>query len=485
VSRLRAVFASRSSEAGLALPEVVVSAAVLALVAFAVLAGIDGAQSSTGREKSRSIAASLAEQDQERMRSMQADSLANYNPEPRTESVDGSTYTIESDGRWITDSDGGTTSCANNSKQADYLQITSRVTSKVVGTRVPPVVIHSIVAPSVAYSSTRGSLAVLVKNRNDVGVPDVAVSVTGPSTPAPETTNDVGCAIFNYLPEGNYTITLNRPGWVDKLGEQESVGNQDVVAGKLNIRTMIYDQAGVLDATVVTNWPLPNSTTTPVDLGSKAHKLSITNGAEPTLRRVFAHPIAGTPFGTLRLERLFPFTTPYNVHTGGCADSNPVNFVPSYFSTRNSRAVGPGATEAVTVRQPPFNIRVRNRNNTGYVDGATVRVDLDASSGCTDDQVFMTTMNPGGAAPYNTSGWVTKRSLVPTFDPGMPFGTYDLCIEYLDGTSWRRYRTTYVNGENGSTPHPNGRPGTLVLPPTSDSYDGGTASRRCGTPPVL
>ena len=61
------------SESGFALIEVIVAAAVLAIVALAVLSGIDAASSTSAREKARAVAASLAEQDQERMRSYRFD----------------------------------------------------------------------------------------------------------------------------------------------------------------------------------------------------------------------------------------------------------------------------------------------------------------------------------------------------------------------------------------------------------------------------
>src|SRR3954453_14555579 len=182
------------SEAGFALLEVIVSAAVLAIVAVAVLAGIDGAQSSTGREKSRSVAANLAEQDQERMRSLQVDSLADYS-DTRTVNVDGSDFTIASAGTWVRDDTGGTVSCQNNSKQADYLQITSTVTNPSIGTRTNPVTISSLVAPSVASSSTPGSPAVQVNDRDGIGVPGLMVAIDGPSSDS-TATNDSGCAVF-------------------------------------------------------------------------------------------------------------------------------------------------------------------------------------------------------------------------------------------------------------------------------------------------
>ena len=58
-----------------------------------VLAGIDGAAGSSGREKARSVAGTLAEQDQERMRGMRAVDLSNYSW-TATSTVGGATYRI-------------------------------------------------------------------------------------------------------------------------------------------------------------------------------------------------------------------------------------------------------------------------------------------------------------------------------------------------------------------------------------------------------
>src|SRR3954454_2726592 len=89
----------RPSDAGFALIEGLVSAVVLALVALAVLSGVEGGHSSSGREKARAVAVlpgaegaspswarekaravalSLAEADQERLRQLPVTELAKY-----------------------------------------------------------------------------------------------------------------------------------------------------------------------------------------------------------------------------------------------------------------------------------------------------------------------------------------------------------------------------------------------------------------------
>src|SRR5689334_5480065 len=164
-----------SSESGFALIEAVVSAAVLAIVAMAVLSGIDGASNSSAREKARAVAATLAEQDQERMRSMDVDTLAAVSQTPRVITVDGADYNVTSRSEWITDDQGGTPACGNTSKNNEYLHITTTVTSTLVGSRTKPVVIDSLVAPSTKYASTHGILGVMVVDRNGVGVADVNI----------------------------------------------------------------------------------------------------------------------------------------------------------------------------------------------------------------------------------------------------------------------------------------------------------------------
>src|ERR1700742_1919121 len=101
---------SPRSEAGFALVEVIVAAAVLAIVALAVLSGIDGATAASAREKARAVAANLAEQDQERMRSMPVEVLRNP-PQSGTIKIDGVAYDVKSEAKWITDDLGGEPKC--------------------------------------------------------------------------------------------------------------------------------------------------------------------------------------------------------------------------------------------------------------------------------------------------------------------------------------------------------------------------------------
>ena len=171
------------------------ASALLVVVALGVLKGLDSAQRSSGREKARSAAAALTEQDQERLRSFRAVDLANYD-ETRTVMVNNVKYTIVSQSDWVRDATGGTESCNSNTVQADYMKITSTTTSGLINTPIPPIKMSSLVAPPVgAFGDNQGTLGVQVNDRNGIGVPGVSVTITGP-TSISNPTNSAGCAIF-------------------------------------------------------------------------------------------------------------------------------------------------------------------------------------------------------------------------------------------------------------------------------------------------
>ena len=71
-------------EAGFALIETLVSAALLVVIAVALLTAAERAASTSLEGKGRSVAAAIAEQDQERLRAMPVTALSNYHPSSRT-----------------------------------------------------------------------------------------------------------------------------------------------------------------------------------------------------------------------------------------------------------------------------------------------------------------------------------------------------------------------------------------------------------------
>src|SRR5918992_1657314 len=144
------------SQEGFALMEVVVSSAVLIIVALGVLAAQDAISGTAGANKARTVAATLAEEDQERLRGMKTISISGYR-ETRTVPVSGVNYTVVSKAEWIRDATGETISCTSEQGQVNYLRITSTVSSLITGAAVKPVVLNSLVAPPAGTSGTKGT----------------------------------------------------------------------------------------------------------------------------------------------------------------------------------------------------------------------------------------------------------------------------------------------------------------------------------------
>jgi type II secretory pathway pseudopilin PulG len=426
---------SLRSESGFAIIEAVVSAAVLAVVAMAILAGVDAASHSSGREKARAVAASLAEQEQERLRSLSVNDLNAIAAKTysRTVPVDGANYTVTSKARWITDDQGGTPSCGNSSKNNEYLHVTTTVTSAYVGRNVDPVRINSIVAPSLEYSSTHGILGVKVVDRNGVGVPNVPVSIasTSPAFSAgPQNTDPDGCVIFRQVPVATYTIKVDKVAFAGTGLMQVATASQKASPGNVTFKTIDYDYATTARLTVRTT--KPGDTSTVVD--SKAAKLTLTNAKLTGQKRTYD---ASANSSVTDITTLFPFkATNYAFFTGSCASESPDTYVSNYFGANpGSLLMDPTKPQpqTTTVLQPAFNVRITtfSRSSATFA-GAWAKL-VPGDDGCGEASVPMvvtTWPNPAGAwgaAPGgNTTGWLSKSGAA--YDPGMPFGKYTICV---------------------------------------------------------
>ena len=219
-----------SAEHGVTLVETLIAAFVLMGVIFAVFATLDMASSTTAVNRARTAAATIAERDQERMRGMSVTQLSNHH-QSRTVDADGVTYTVESRAEWVRDSTGGAEGCSSNAKQADYIRISSSVSSPVAGRTIKPIELRSLVAPRVGqFGANQGTLAVKVTDELEQPVSGLGVGVTGPGT-YNDSTNEQGCAVFSHIPTGNYTIRMSQAGWVDPSGVQAVAATGTVSAG--------------------------------------------------------------------------------------------------------------------------------------------------------------------------------------------------------------------------------------------------------------
>jgi hypothetical protein len=411
-------------ERGSFLIETVISAVVVALVGTAVLAGVDGAVSTAGRNRARSIEAGLAEQDQERMRSFQAAQLNNYH-QTRTVTVAGIDYSVSSRADWIRDNS-GTVSCTNDSTQANYMRIASTVTP-LGGRPGTPVTQTSLIAPSNGtFSTTQGSLAVALVDRNGVARPNVPVNLSGSGVALSDTTNSLGCAVFGYLAAASYNVTVSAPGLVDRGGNTNVNQSVSVVGGTTTLFTMELDAP----TTIATSFDTKVGTNAPVAAAAQSITVTNPNLPAPGRKSFSVPPPFPTSPNTVSGTNLYPFTGGYAVYAGNCPANDPRTYSANYFNTNPGLVtVSPGATQAVTVRVPAINIVVRNSSNV-ILPNAHVTV-TPTDSGCTETYPAQST---------DTAGALPK--------PGYPFGNYSVCA---DDSAKRKRTVAIVNTAVGGS----------------------------------
>lgn len=449
------------SSAGFGIIEVLVTALVVMIVAGAALAGLDAASRASGRTKARSIAMTLAQSDQERLRAMPIADLANVrSSNTRTANVCDAgggncvTYTIASQADWVSDSS-GLESCTTPNAGFDYLKITSTVTwpSLNGGT---PVTTQSMVTPVIgAVDGAVGNLAVKVVRADGVtGVPDVRVNLSGPKNLTAKT-NSAGCVVWGALPAGNgYTVAVDEPGFVGVQGKQALSRPAGVVQDSLSTTTLLYDgaasaQIGFYSVIGGVEWS-----------DQKVDQVTLAQSQMQPVTRFFGQ--AGTPTQTLALTSLFPFSSksvngPYRIYAGACASGDPLQQSPADPAVKSLPDLTPGnaLTGGYRLQIPALDFTV-TVNGTPSATAKTKIVPV--TPGCD---------NPDADEVSKVPVVATAPNVGRPAQPGYPYGIYDVCAEAQVGSVTKHLTKPGV----ALKALPSATVGTLNL--TSSSLDGG------------
>jgi Tfp pilus assembly protein PilV len=425
---------SLRNQRGGILIEVMFSAVALAAVSTAVFSGVEGAVKTATKNRVRSIAATLAEQDQERMRSFKATQLSNYR-ETRTVTVKGVPYTVTSSTQWLRDSS-GTISCTNDSTGASYLKLIS--TAAPVGGRTGSAVTSTslLTPPNGTIAAGMGTLAVQITDRTGAPRPGLTVNINGPSTSMSDTTNEAGCAIFPGISAGTHTVTVAATGLVDRSGNSTISQSAGVVDGATTLHTIELDVPSRIDVSFDTKV----GAAAPVAAAADAATVANPGLPAPGRLSVTLPSLPASP-NTISFPTLYPFTGGYGTFAGDCAANDPTTYATNYYSTNPGLvAVTPGGTFAVTVRVPAINVVVRNASNQ-ILQNARVFV-TPTDTGCGPAYPMQLT-NAAGAMPK----------------PGHPFGNYSVCA---DDDDKKGKTVTVANTSPGGTAS-----ATITLPSKS------------------
>ncbi|HEY1276289.1 MAG TPA: hypothetical protein VGF25_15360 [Thermoleophilaceae bacterium] len=420
--------------------EVMVGALMLALITTAVLTGLDGAQETGRKNRNRSVAATLAQQDIERLRAMPVTALSNFS-QTRTVDANGVNYTVASTTEWVSDST-GVISCSDETEQADYLKVSSTVSSP--ATVSQPVVETTLLAPAAGT----GAVVVRLTDRDGLVRPSTSVSLAGSTYSTSQATNTLGCAIFGGVPAGNYTARAPG-GLVSWASVNPATSAVTVATGKTSVVQMELEPPASLLANFVKPSGAPAAPTAAWGVVSVAHaKL-------PGGRKVFT----GATGTSLAADTLFPHHDGYGVYAGGCKANNPANWDADYFLPG-----GPGyvqldpsdVNKPVNVVMAAPRVTVRRSSGSG---GWTAHARFDEA----DDPALGSTCTTSRAGfQTNNSGSTSTKNL----DFALPFGTYDVCAD--DSSRRRTVSVTLSPTDPAPTP--------VTVDLTS-----GTSSGRCPT----
>jgi hypothetical protein len=416
LSKLRTRLAA---ERGAIMVEVMVGTVLLAMGTAAILNGIDGAQSTNRKNKARTVASTLAQQDQERLRSLPV-TMLNGMDETRSVSVSGVNYSVRSRQEWVDDAN-GTLSCTNETSQAQYMKVSSTVTAP--STPNKPVTETSLITPPVgAFGTNVGTAAVKLTNRSGQPLANQTVQMVGPSTLS-ETTNEFGCAIFGQVASGAWTVRVSN-GLVGWSGATPAESPMTVAPNKMNLSQLELDTPASLRATLQTN-------------SGTAANWKVVSAANAKMPQGFkSSPVANPHKQVHDIGSLFPFLDGYAVFAGDCAANNPAIWNPNYFQTsgKGSVVLNPGdANKAVTVEMPTLTVTVVRGSPPTPQANRTVKIQQ-------TDGTYNCTAHLGITWTTNSSGQVSMQ---------LPFGNYRVCSH--DGNPRRGFSNVALTSPTGAS----------------------------------
>jgi type II secretory pathway pseudopilin PulG len=372
--------ARSDGDSGVTLVEVMVACVIFMILASGVSGMLLTTFKTTNDDKLRVAAANLASRELEIVRQYFNSGNAavldvtnsahtprtNYYPLPGGTQgqplvVDGVSFTVREDVA-VQVLGPGASACDGGSAVAHpSYQLTATVTWPRMGA-TKPVVDETVLTPpkGVVQDQNYGYLAVKVVGASGGKTTNVPVTVSGPAGTFTSNTDSSGCAVLQLSQAGTYTASISPPGPTPYVSDQgsanPSLANISVTIGGLTNKTMYYDEAAELDATL--------TTASGYSLPATLPQLTLANtGIQPT--GILTVASSGS---TTQVTNLWPFTSGYTVWAGSCADSDPA----LSGGTRVGPVVIPGGTTG-TAQVPLAPLDVTVLDNTGSpVADATV-----------------------------------------------------------------------------------------------------------------
>ncbi len=448
------------SERGFTIIEVLASAILVALVAAAVGQQLIGAAVSAGDERNRSIAAELAQQDQERLRGFSAVQLTGLN-QSRTVSLNGTTFTITSTASYLDSS--GNSSCSSGG--AAYYKTASSVTWP--SNARPPVVEESDITPPAG-----GMLLVQTIDQTGAVLGGVGVTASGADY-ATGTTNSAGCTLMSDLETGSYTVAFSDSGYVDINGSTSPTQSATVTGTGVSYPSVHPEQLGQA-GTVVANFTTNatgNTVSCPASTGTCTSQsadgvMYYGAGSSTSMSSDKSSTLSspGTQVPSSGSLSLFPFyftsgggnyNNNYQMWPGKCQQNQPP-------SGTDQLTVSPGSSQTARLQEPALNVQVQwNTASSKYnpvvwqrVAPAHVKLTFQSATGPSCSDSWYVPIASDASTDANGSLANLGQPFASTATSGSTASasgytaSYTVCADYNGYLNW----VTGVQNNNYTTP---------------------------------
>jgi prepilin-type N-terminal cleavage/methylation domain-containing protein len=385
-------------EAGFTMVEMVIAIFIFAMVITGVGVGMSSALNLTSQNRNRSIAANLAAQQMDTIRSTDFTALDQMTQPPQTvtlptTTIEGVPYTMVQYTHWVRKNDTGASAgpCQSPPTAANplaYIAVTTTVTWNGMH-GVLPVQTNTVISPPVGvYDQTEGHIRVTVLNAAGQPVSGALVSIANPAQGVSDsaTTAADGCAFFAYQPTGAYTVTLSSAlGKVDGQGSSAPSQTVTVKSASTSSVQFLFDSAASLALTLTPKTPgYLTPATAGYDVPSTVKVYLANTALTPSGKALYA-----TPTGLSRtITPLFPYSAGFQAWAGTCSDADPqgVNSLGAPYYPGAIRdpasALTPGATTPGTVTLPSTSLQFK-RTSAGSAAYTVIAIHTAASdTGC-------------------------------------------------------------------------------------------------------
>jgi hypothetical protein len=395
--------------------EVIVAISIFALTLSGVAALLGTSLRIVGSSRGRSVAANLASQEMDLVRSTEFTELP-LGMVQTTQDVDGTEYTVRRETEWV-NQNASTGPCdAPAGSTLSFLRVSVAVSWAGMGATPPPES-QTILSPPVGtYDEDSGHVAVSVVDRDGNPQSDVTVVADGPGTPETQVTTSEGCAFFPYQQAGAYEVTISATGYVDTVNASSAAQSLTVTNGTTTSAEFQFDAATTIQVDLEGTTGYPAAAGVPVTI---ANSHIVPAG-------VAVYPGTGA---TRSLPGLFPWADGYSVLAGACSHADPLAESAPGVRIWSEDAVRPAPIEAVpggsssaTVRMSELEVEAMKDIGSGLepAPGASVEVRQAPDDGCPSGESYV-------LGTTDASGIVGA---------GLPYGIWDVYVDgVLEGTA--------------------------------------------------